>query len=67
MEVDMFISMGITYLVLTIIAGVLGFGVLRDNAAWIAKGAFFTFLIAFLISFLMTGKQPKQLPHRENP
>jgi uncharacterized membrane protein YtjA (UPF0391 family) len=62
----MFISMGITYLLLTIIAGVFGFGVLTDNEAWIAKGAFFTFLIAFLISFVMTGQQSTEEAHRKN-
>jgi len=63
----MFISMGITYLILTIITGILGFGVLSDNAAWIAKGAFFIFLTAFLLSFLMTGQKPERLPHSKNP
>ena len=58
MEADMFISMAITYLVLTIIAGILGFGMLAETAAWIAKAAFFTFLVAFGISFLMRGQPP---------
>ena len=52
----MFISMAITYLILTIVAGVFGFGVLDGDAAWIGKAAFFTFLVAFAISFLMKGQ-----------
>lgn len=51
----MFISMAITYLILTIITGVLGFGVLAENAAWIARDAFFTFSIAFGLSLMMNG------------
>ncbi len=52
----MFISMAITYLILAIISGVLGFWVLTEDAAWIARAAFFIFLVAFGISFLMTGE-----------
>jgi len=52
----MFISMGMTYLILTIATGILGFGVLDGDAAWIAKAAFFTFLVAFGISFVMEGQ-----------
>lgn len=58
----MFLSMAITFLVMTIVAGVLGFGVLDGDAAWIGKAAFFTFLVAFGVSFLMTGRPP----HRKN-
>ena len=63
METDMFISMAITYLILTIVAGVLGFGVLAGDAAWVARAAFFIFLVAFGASFLMTGQPPS---HRKN-
>jgi uncharacterized membrane protein YtjA (UPF0391 family) len=52
----MFISMAITYLVLTIVTGILGFVILADATAWIARAAFFIFLVAFGISFLMTGR-----------
>ena len=62
MEVDMFISAAITYLILAIISGVLGFGMLSEDAASIAKAAFFVFLVAFGVSLLMTG-QPE---HRKN-
>jgi len=58
----MFLSMAITFLIMTIVAGVLGFGVLDGDAAWIGKAAFFTFLVAFGVSFLMRG-QPS---HHEN-
>jgi uncharacterized membrane protein YtjA (UPF0391 family) len=60
MEADMFISMAITYLILAIITGVLGFGVLAGDAAWIAKDAFYIFLVAFGISFFMTGQSPNR-------
>ena len=55
-EADMFISMAITYLIMTIVAGIFGFGVLEGDAAWILKAAFFTFLVAFVISFFMKGQ-----------
>jgi len=57
-EAGMFISMGITYLILTIVTGVLGFWLLAEDAAWIARDAFFIFLAAFGLSFLMTGQRP---------
>ncbi len=52
----MFISAAITYLILAIITGVLGFGMLVGDAAWIAKAAFFTFLVAFGASLVMKGQ-----------
>ncbi len=56
MEADMFISMAITYLILAIITGALGFWVLAGDTASIAKAAFFIFLVAFGISFFMSGQ-----------
>jgi uncharacterized membrane protein YtjA (UPF0391 family) len=53
----MFLSMTITYLVLTIIAGVLGFWVLPETTAWCARAFFFVFLVTFGVSFVMTGGQ----------
>jgi len=53
----MFVSMAVTYLIFTIITAVLGFVVLAADSAWIARDAFFIFLVAFGISFLMTGQQ----------
>lgn len=46
----------VTFLVLAIIAGILGFGVIAGTAAWIAKVLFFVFLAIFLIS-LLTGRR----------
>ena len=37
------------FLVIAIIAGLLGFGAIAFAAAWLAKILFFLFLIAFLI------------------
>jgi uncharacterized membrane protein YtjA (UPF0391 family) len=54
----MFLSMAITFFIMSIVAGVLGFGVLDGDAAWIGKAAFFIFLVAFGLSFLMTGHPP---------
>ncbi len=52
----MFLSMAITYLILAIIAGVLGFGVMTGTTAWIAQAFFFVFLVAFGAALLMTGQ-----------
>lgn len=54
----MFISMTITYLVLAIVTGILGFGVLSGDTGWIARAAFYIFTVAFGISFLMSGQPP---------
>ena len=54
----MFVSMAITYLILTVVTGVLGFGILPEDSAWIARSAFFIFLVAFGVSFFMTGQPP---------
>jgi uncharacterized membrane protein YtjA (UPF0391 family) len=57
MEADMFFSMSITFLIMTIITGVLGFGVLAGDAAWVAKAYFFVFLVTFGVSLAMAGGQ----------
>jgi uncharacterized membrane protein YtjA (UPF0391 family) len=44
------------FLVIALIAAVLGFGVIAGTAATIAKFCFVAFLIIFLISFL-TGRR----------
>jgi uncharacterized membrane protein YtjA (UPF0391 family) len=51
-----FIAATVTYLILAIITGVLGFGMLAGDAAWIAKAAFFTFLVAVGVSLVMKGQ-----------
>jgi uncharacterized membrane protein YtjA (UPF0391 family) len=42
----------IVFLVVAIIAAVLGFGVIAGTAAWIAKLLFIVFLILAVVSFL---------------
>jgi uncharacterized membrane protein YtjA (UPF0391 family) len=52
----MSLSMPITYLILAITTGVLEFGVVTGAAAWIAKAAFFIFLVALGVALVMTGQ-----------
>ena len=47
----------IMFLVIALVAGVLGFGVVAGTAALIAKICFFVFLVFFLVS-LITGRRP---------
>jgi uncharacterized membrane protein YtjA (UPF0391 family) len=42
----------VVFLVVAIIAAVLGFGVIAGTAAWIAKICFIVFLIMALVAFL---------------
>ena len=46
----------LVFLVVAIIAAVLGFGVIAGTAAWIAKVCFFVFLILAVLSFLKKSK-----------
>jgi len=48
----------ILFLIVALIAGVLGFGVVAGTAAWIAKVLFVVFLILFLVS-LFTGRRAR--------
>jgi uncharacterized membrane protein YtjA (UPF0391 family) len=45
------LSYAVTFLIIAIIAGILGFGVIAGTAALIAKVLFVLFLILFLASF----------------
>jgi len=45
------------FLIVALIAGVLGFGVVEGTAAWIAKVLFVVFIILFIIG-LVTGRRP---------
>jgi uncharacterized membrane protein YtjA (UPF0391 family) len=45
------------FLVVAVIAGVLGFGVVEGTAAWIAQALAVVFLILFVIG-LLTGRRP---------
>lgn len=46
----------IWFLIVAIVAGILGFGVIAGTAAWIAKILFIAFLIVFVISFFRGRK-----------
>jgi len=49
------LSWAILFLVIALIAGVLGFGVVAGTAAWIAKLLFVVFIVLFLVS-LISGR-----------
>jgi uncharacterized membrane protein YtjA (UPF0391 family) len=48
------LNWAILFLVIALVAGVLGFGTIMGTAAWIAKVLFVVFLVLFLVS-LLTG------------
>mgnify|MGYP002623825878 CR=1 FL=1 len=50
------LSWAVLFLVVALIAGVLGFGVVAGTAAWIAKVLFVLFLVPFVGS-LRTGRR----------
>jgi uncharacterized membrane protein YtjA (UPF0391 family) len=50
------LSWAIMFLIIALIAGVLGFGVVAGTAAWIAKVCFVVFLVLFLVS-LLSGRR----------
>ncbi|MEA3213750.1 MAG: hypothetical protein QOE70_6807 [Chthoniobacter sp.] len=51
------LSWALTFLIIALIAAVLGFGVIAGTAASIAKILFFVFLVLFALSFLV-GRRP---------
>jgi len=51
------LSYAVTFLIIALIAGVLGFGVIAGTAATIAKVLFLVFLVLFLVS-LLRGRSP---------
>lgn len=51
------LSWAILFLIIALIAGVLGFGVVAGTAAWVAKVLFVLFLILFVVS-LISGRRP---------
>jgi uncharacterized membrane protein YtjA (UPF0391 family) len=51
------LSWTLTFIVIALIAGVLGFGVVAGTAAYVAKVCFFIFLVLFVIS-LLRGRKP---------
>ena len=52
------LSYAITFLIIALIAGILGFGVVAGTAALIAKICFALFLVLFLISLVSGRKGP---------
>jgi uncharacterized membrane protein YtjA (UPF0391 family) len=50
---QLMLSYAITFLIIALIAAVLGFWVIAGTAAVIAKVLFFVFLVAFVISLVM--------------
>ena len=48
----------ITFLVIALIAAVLGFGVVAGTAAWIAKVLFLVFLVLFIVSLVFGRTRP---------
>ena len=46
------LSWALTFLIIALIAGVLGFTVVAGTAAWIAKALFVVFLVLFVVSLL---------------
>jgi len=51
------LSYAITFFIIALIAGVLGFGVIAGTAAMIAKVLFLVFLVLFGVSLLF-GRRP---------
>ena len=52
------LSWSLTFLIIAMIAAVLGFGVIAGTAAWIAKILFVLFLILFALSLLRRTAPP---------
>lgn len=52
------LNWAVTFLVIALIAAVLGFGVLAGTAMEIAKILFFVFIVLFILSFFMGRKGP---------
>ena len=52
------LSWAITFLIIALVAAVLGFGGLAGTAVGIAKLLFFVFLVLFVVSLLMGRRTP---------
>jgi uncharacterized membrane protein YtjA (UPF0391 family) len=55
---EFMLSWALTFLIIALIAAVLGFGGIAGSAAWIAQVLFGIFIILFLVSFLFRGRPP---------
>ena len=53
------LNWAITFLIIALIAAVLGFGVLAGTAMQIAKILFVVFLVLFVLSFFMGKRSPR--------
>ena len=53
------LSWTLTFLIIALIAAVLGYGVLAGTAVYIAKIIFFVFLVMFVLSFIMGRRMPR--------
>lgn len=49
------LSWTLTFLIIALIAGALGFGVVAGTAAWVAQVCFVIFIVLFLVS-LVSGR-----------
>lgn len=52
------LNWALTFLIVAIIAAVLGFGGIAGQAAWIAQVLFGIFLILFVVSLIFRGRPP---------
>ena len=52
------LNWAVTFLIIALIAGVLGFGGLAGTAAGMAKVLFIVFLVLFLVSFIVPKLRP---------
>jgi uncharacterized membrane protein YtjA (UPF0391 family) len=52
------LNWALTFLIVAIIAAVLGFGGIAGDAAWIAHALFVVFLVLFLVSLLVGRRVP---------
>lgn len=51
------LNYALVFLIIAILAGVLGFGVIAGTAAMVAKVCFVVFLVLFLFSLLSGGRR----------
>ena len=52
------LSWAITFLIIALIAAVLGFGGIAGTAVGFAKSLFFVFLVLFVVSLIFGGRKP---------
>ena len=57
-RINLMLHYALIFLVVALVAGVLGFGVVAGTAAYIAKILFIVFLVLFLISFISGRRGP---------